>query len=165
MTGNGNYVNRLKSLKYSWNHIKWTYFRRILATWNHCVVQRKWTGGKPSTWKKQHHCVGRQPKLLKILLGLSIVSNNYFCISLLKKLNLDLLKARPFTTTRHVIVRCVIYFYQVNHTFFESKSSPVNSFHFFFQLFYVKTIFVLKNKVHKVCTHQVKINCKMSISP
>ena len=78
--GNGSYVNRLKSLKKSWNHIKWTCFRRILATWNHCVVQRKWTGGKPSTWKKQHHCVGRQPKLLKILLGLSIVSNNLFGI-------------------------------------------------------------------------------------
>ena len=23
--------------KYLWNHIKWTYFRRVLPIWNHCV--------------------------------------------------------------------------------------------------------------------------------
>ena len=32
--------------------------------------------------------------------------------------------------------------------FFESKCSPINSFYLFFNCFYVKTIFVLKNKVH-----------------
>ena len=57
-------------------------------------------------------------------------------------------KARPCTITRRVIVRCVIYFYQVNHTFFEIKCLPINSFHLFFYFFYEKTIFVLKNKVH-----------------
>ena len=39
------------------------------------------------------------------------------------------------TTTQRVIVRCVIYFYQVNHTFFESKCSAINSFHLFFNFF------------------------------
>ena len=38
-TGNGNDVNQLKiALKNSWNHIKWTYFWRILPIWNHSAV-------------------------------------------------------------------------------------------------------------------------------
>ena len=38
-TRNGNDVNQLKiALKNSWNHIKWTYFRRILPIWNHNVL-------------------------------------------------------------------------------------------------------------------------------
>ena len=41
MTGNRNYVNRLKAWKNSWNHIKWTYFRRVLAIWNHCETPRR----------------------------------------------------------------------------------------------------------------------------
>ena len=41
MTGNGNYVNRLKAWKNSWNHIKWTYFRHVLAIGNHCETPRR----------------------------------------------------------------------------------------------------------------------------
>ena len=41
------------------------------------------------------------------------------------------------TITRRVIVRCVIYFQQVNHTFFESKCWPINSFILFFNFFIV----------------------------
>ena len=38
-TGNGNDVNQLKiAWKNSWNHIKWTYFWRILAIWNHSAA-------------------------------------------------------------------------------------------------------------------------------
>ena len=38
MNGNGNQVNLLKlGLKNSWNHIKWTYFWRVLPVWNHCA--------------------------------------------------------------------------------------------------------------------------------
>ena len=42
-------------------------------------------------------------------------------------------------------IRCVIYFKQVNHTFFESKCSPIINL---FINFFVETVFVLKNKVH-----------------
>ena len=45
------------------------------------------------------------------------------------------LKAHPCTVIWRVIVRCVIYFYWVNHTFFESKCSPTNSFHLFSPFF------------------------------
>ena len=42
MTGNRNQVNLLKfAWKSSWNNIKWTYFWRILAIWNHCVLCRQ----------------------------------------------------------------------------------------------------------------------------
>ena len=38
MTGNGSCVNLLKlAWKSSWNHIKWTYFWRVLAIFSHCV--------------------------------------------------------------------------------------------------------------------------------
>ena len=37
-TGNANDVNQLKiALKNSWNHIKWTYFWRILPIWYHVL--------------------------------------------------------------------------------------------------------------------------------
>ena len=62
--------------------------------------------------------------------------------------HIHLLEARPCTIIRHVIVLIVIYFYQVNHTFSESKCSPINFFLLFFNFLYVQTIFVLKNKVH-----------------
>jgi hypothetical protein len=38
MTGNGNQGNLLKiDWRKTWNHIKWTYFWRILAVWNNCA--------------------------------------------------------------------------------------------------------------------------------
>ena len=41
ITGNGMYVNLLTfARKKSWNHIKWTYFWRVLAIWNPCVPPR-----------------------------------------------------------------------------------------------------------------------------
>ena len=64
-------------------------FPPLGPTVNRSPAQRKWTGGKPSTWKKQHHCVGRQPTLLKIPLGLLIVSNNS-SFSLFPKISLAL---------------------------------------------------------------------------
>ena len=40
MPKNENHVSLLKfSRKNSWSHIKWTYFRRFLATWNHSAPQ------------------------------------------------------------------------------------------------------------------------------
>ena len=41
--------------------------------------------------------------------------------------------------------------------FFEGKCLPINSFHLFFQLFYVKIVFILKNTLH----NRVKMNCTM----
>ena len=37
INGNGSNMNMLKlAYKNSWNHFMWTYFRRVLASWNHC---------------------------------------------------------------------------------------------------------------------------------
>ena len=47
-----------------------------------------------------------------------------------------------------------------SHFFFESKCLPINSFRLF-------STFLCKDNFHskEYCTHQVKMNCMMSISP
>ena len=79
------------------------------------------------------------------------------------KQNTSIVKKHPCTSIWRVIhwwfTLCTVCFYLLN-TFFESKCSPINCSHLFFNFFHLKTIFVLKNKLHVV----KKINCTMSIS-